>query len=205
MNFADIENTWRSPHNRPAAAEVEKQKMQFITDLRRRRRSAAGLLGITFIPLAFLTGKVVAHVFWPDPALDPVDLRQEWGIVPFFLLPWAGWLTMVLLYCRHRARHPNYERSINASVEALLDENRTERTRYKFIAGLLLASVAVLPLVVYQLRAVGKSGDEILIPAFVIYPAYVLAMVGWMTFHLRRKLQPRRRELESLLDSYRRA
>ena len=35
MNFADLETMWRSPHNRPSAAELEKQKMHFVAELRR--------------------------------------------------------------------------------------------------------------------------------------------------------------------------
>lgn len=202
MNFAEIQNTWHSPHNRPTAAERKEQHMKFIADLRRRRRSNLGLLGLTLVPLLFITGKVVLHVLWPDPALDAVDLRREWGIVPFFALPWIGWLFMVRLYRRHQANHADYASSICASVKALLDENRSERTRMKVIAGLLVASVLVLPLIVYQLRAVGKAGDEILIPAFVLYPAYVVLVLVWSGVNYRRKLQPRGRELEALLRAY---
>lgn len=203
MNFAEIENAWRSPHNRPDAAEMEKQKMQFVAELRRRRRAALGLLGITFIPLAYLTAKVVLHMVRPDPSLDAVDLTREWGIVPFFLLPWIGWLALAWWQRRHWIRHRDYARSVSASVAALLDENRAQRRRAKLVGGLLAASVLVLPLVVHQLRAVGKAGDEILLPAFAIYPAYVLGMIGWLVYHDRRKLAPAQRELEALLSSYR--
>src|SRR5690606_30448987 len=85
----------------------------------------------------------------------------------------------------------------------LLDENRTERVRYKFIAGLLAASALVLPVIVYQLRAVGKAGDEIMVPALVIYPAYVLLLLVWFAYYFRKKLSPRKQELETLLSSYR--
>jgi hypothetical protein len=202
MNFADIQQAWQSPHNRPSAAELEKQKMHFITDLRRRHRSSFMLLVLTFIPMAFLTFKLVMHIVSPNPELDPVDLSREWGVVIFFALPWAGWLLLVRLHRRHRTQFANYEQSINASVAALLDENRTERIRTKVVGGLLLASVVILPVIVFQLRSVGKSGDEILIPAFVIYPVYVASMVGWLAYRYRRTLLPRMRELEGLLHSY---
>src|SRR5687768_11789181 len=110
MNFDDIQQTWRSPHNAPSAAQMENEKMRFITDLRRRRRASFGLLCLTFIPMAFLTGKIFLHVLWPNPALDPVDLSREWGIIPFFALPWIGWLVLVYLHRRHHARHLNYDR-----------------------------------------------------------------------------------------------
>jgi hypothetical protein len=202
MNFDDIQQTWRSPHNAPSAAQIENEKMKFITDLRKRRRGSLLLIALVFSLLAFWTAKIVLHVLWPDPASKAVDLSREWGIMPFFALPWIGWGILVYLHRRHHTRHASYDRSISASVAALLDENRTERIRYKVIAWLLVASVVVLPLIVYQLRAVGKAGDEILIPAFVIYPAYVLGVLIWSAVHHRRKLLPRKRELETLLESY---
>lgn len=202
MNFADIENTWRSPHNRPSAAELEQQKMKFITDLRKRRRGNLLFLWLVFSLLVFMTGKVVLHVLWPDPALDKVDLAREWAIIPFFALPWIGWLFMVRLHRQHQTRHPDYGNSINASVAALLDENRSERSRYKVIAGLLVASTLILPVVVHQLRAVGKARDEILLPAYVGWPLYVLFVLVWAFFYYRRKLLPRKRELEALLAEY---
>jgi hypothetical protein len=202
MNFAEIENAWQSPQNRPTAAQLENEKMNFIADLRRRHRGNRIFLCLVLIPLTYFTAKVVLHVLWLDPALDKVDLSREWGIIPFFALPWIGWFMMVRLHCRHRARNANYERSINASVAALLDENRTERMRFKFIAVLLVASALLFPIIVFQLQAVGKAGNEIVIPALVVYPVYVLLMLVWFFFHHRRKLNPRKRELESLLQSY---
>ena len=202
MNFADIENTWRSPHNRPDQAQLEKQKMEFIADLNKRRRGNLFLLWLVFSLLVFLTGKVALHVLWPDPSLDRVDLSREWAIIPFFALPWIGWGVLDFLHRRHVRRHPRVERSIPASVAALLDGNRSERVRYKVIAGLLVASALGLPSIVHQLRTVGKAGDEILVPAFVIYPLYVVGVLVWAFIHDRRKLLPRKQELEALLKSY---
>lgn len=202
MNFADIENLWHSSQNRPDAAEMEKQKMKFVAILQKRRRAARVLLGLTAIPLVYLTWKVASHLIWPSPGLDPVDLRREWAIVPFFFLPWIGWLVMLGFYRRHHARHPAYDVSVQASVRALLDENRTEERRNYWVAAVLLASLVLLPVVIGQLRAVGKAGDEILLPAYVLYPTYVAGMVAGTLYHVRRKLLPRRRELEALARSY---
>ena len=203
MNFAEIQNAWQSPQNRPTAAQLEKDKMNFVTDLRRRHRGNRIFLGLVLIPLVAITGKLVVHLIWPDPALDSVDLSREWAVLPFFALPWIGWIVMLRLHRQHRARCANYDRSIHASISALIDENRTEQTRYKFIAALLIASVFVLPIIVFQLRAVGKAGDEILIPALVGFPLYVVGILLWFRHDLRKKLEPRKRELELVLASYR--
>ena len=202
MNFADIEKTWQSAENRPSAPQLEKQKMNLIDELHRRRRDTRGLLWLTAIPLVLITGRLLLHALWPAPGLDPVDLSREWMIVPFFLLPWVGWLLMWRLYRRHTARHANYEQSIQASVQALLDDNRREGLRTLAIAALLLMSLPLIGGVVWQLRAVGKMGDEVLIPAFVIYPTYVLLMVAWMGREYLKKMVPRRKELEALLTDY---
>jgi hypothetical protein len=203
MNFAEIETTWRSPHNRPTPAQLEKQKMNVIDELNRRRRSTRGLLWLTAIPLVLITGKLALHLLWPDPALDRIQVAREWAVIPFFLLPWAGWLLMWWLHRGHTVQHADFARSIRAGVAALLDENRRERLRTGVIAALLLGSVPLLGGVVWQLRAVGKAGDEILLPAFVIYPTYVLLTLGWIAFDYFRKTQPRGRELEGLLAQYR--
>ena len=57
-------------------------------------------------------------------------------------------------------------------------------------------------IIVHQLRAVGKAGDEILVPAFVIWPAYVALMAAWFGWYYFRRLLPRKRELEELMQAY---
>lgn len=203
MNFAEIETTWHSPHNRPTPAQLEKQKMNLTEELNRRRSDTRGLLWLSAIPLVLLTAKLVQHMLWPDPALSRFDLAREWMVIPLFLLPWAGWLVMWSLHHGHNAQHPDYAHSIQANVIALLDENRRARTRTLVIGSLLAASVPLLGSVLWQLRAVGKVGDGLLIPACVIYPTYVVLTLAWMGREYFHKMEPRGRELEGLLAQYR--
>jgi hypothetical protein len=203
MNFADIENVWRSPHNRPSPAELEKQKMKLVADLRRRRRGFAIFITLVFAVLAAMTGRLVFHVLWAAPSTSSdIDFSQEWGVLLLFPLPWLAALFFYREYRRHRLRHVNAEQSIGASVRALLDENRLARTRLKWVSVLHGAVLLVLPLVVYQLRAVGKAGDEILLPAFVLWPAIAIGILLALRFHDRRTLLPRKLQLEALLNSY---
>lgn len=203
MNFADIENAWRSPHNRPDAAALEKQKMQFLTELRRNRRATRGLLFLSAVPLVFFTTKIALHLVAPNPALVRVDLTREWAILPFFALPWIGWFALLREYVAGGRGHIGEDTSIQTSVAALLAEIRSQRRAHLIVGVLLVLSAIVLPLIAHQLRAVGKVGDGILLPAYILYPAYVLGMIAWVVWQDRRKLRPRESELRAVLESYR--
>jgi len=202
MNFAEIQTTWRSPQNRPSPEQWEKMKMKFVTDLSKRHRAMVAFLTGLGVALVVFTVKIGWQLIRPAAGTSEIDLAREWATIPFFALPWIGWIWMWVQYRRHRANHPDYARSTAASVKALLDDNRFERARYKMIALLQVASVVVLPAVVMQLRAVGKAGDEILVPAFVIFPAIIIAVFAGSTWRYRRTLLPRKQELEALLASY---
>lgn len=202
MSFAEFENTWHSPRNRPSVAQLEELKMKFVTDLNRRRRGLVYFLGMVGAVLAVITVALALHLISPDSPRDAIDPAREWAALAFLLLPWAGWGAMLRHYLRHRAAHRDYDRSIHASVQAALDENRMERSRYKLISLLQGLTLAILPLVIYQLRAAGKAGDEIVVPAFVLFPLILLGIFLASTYRYRVKLLPRKRELEELLAAY---
>jgi len=202
MNFADIENTWRSPPNRPSPAELEHQSMQLIAELRRRRRGFVLHLGLVLTFLTVVTFLILRHVIGTDPALNRIDVAREWGAFVLLALPWIAALVFARQSWRHFAGHADYDRSIRASVSALLDENRLSRTRVKVVALLHGLVLLVLPVVVIQLRAAGKAGDEILVPAFVLWPLLAAGIGGALLYYYRRKLLPRKRELEALLGAY---
>src|SRR5688500_9332057 len=119
MNFAEIENMWRSPLNRPSPAQLEELRMQFITDLTKRHRGFVIFMSVVGTALVFITGKFIVHLVWPRPMLDSIAVTREWAVIPLFALPWIAWALMVRQYRRHRALHPNYETSISSSVRAL--------------------------------------------------------------------------------------
>lgn len=202
MNFDDIQKTWQSPHNRPDTAQLEKDKMKFLADLRKRNRGAVIFMIWILCVLTFLTGKVGWHLAWPDPAENAIDLSGEWGVILLLGLPWICLLIFFRQYRRYRAANAGCERSLSASVRALLDENRLARERQKWAAILNGLMLLLMPFLVYQLRAAGKAGDEILVPAFVMLPALMLCIWCGMFWHQRRVLLPRKRELEALLATY---
>jgi hypothetical protein len=200
MNFADLEKTWRSPLNRPDAAALERMKQSFLNEHDRRRRANKRFLLIVGAVLTVITLRFLGAALW-SRGPGQVDFAREWGAVLFLLIPWAG----VIILARHLSRHDRAHGragTIADGLRALLAENRVSRWRLRVVAGLHGAGLLVLPVVVYQLRAVGKAGDEILVPAFLIWPLIVAGILAALWWHDRRKLEPRRRELEELLKSY---
>lgn len=130
-----------------------------------------------------------------------LDFAKEWSIIPLLALPWVIWVHSVLKYRRHRAGHADYERSIQASFQAILDENRISRRRMKIVGFVQLGAHLLLPLIVSQLKAVGKAGDEIN-AMFVLFPALFGCVLLGMIYHYRCRLLPRKQEIETLLSSY---
>jgi hypothetical protein len=202
MNFADLEKTWRSPLNRPDPAALDLMKQSFLAEHDRRRLGHKRFLFFVVVALTFITLRFLNAASWlGGEGGTTVDLAREWGAVIFLLIPWAG----VVMIARRLARHDREHGSagnIGESIRALVAENRVNRMRLRVAAALHLSALLILPVVVYQLRAVGKAGDEILVPAFVIWPLIAGAILLGLWWHDRRKLAPRQRELEALLKDY---
>lgn len=202
MNFADLETTWRSPLNQPDRAELETLKMNLVAELEHHRRGQRRFLFIVFVVLTAISVAAVGHLVAPRAGADPTHLSREWGLLPLLLLPWAGWAVMFRLHRRHLRAHPEYGASIRHSVAAALDENRRERLRTWCVGAVLVLSLPLLGIAVLQLRATGKAGDEILVPAMVLFPLYVCGTLGALAWRYLKKLQPRRHKLETLLREY---
>ena len=156
----------------------------------------------TVTPNGSITQETTRTAVLPDPTMDRIEPAREWGFLLLLALPWACLFLFFRRYRQYRARHAGFAQSISASLRALLDENRIARERQKWVAGLWALIMVLMPLLVHQLRAAGKAGDEILIPAFVLLPLLMLGVSGWMLWRDRRVLGPRQRHLESLLASY---
>ena len=117
MNFADLENTWRSPHNQPSAGELEKQKMDLIRTLHRRDRGFAIGLTLIFAALIVMTVALLRNQ-WFDGTSDRIDFQNEWSAVLFFLVPWFAALWILMRYRGHLARQGEYSGSIRDTIEA---------------------------------------------------------------------------------------
>lgn len=202
MKTDDLETLWQSPLNQPSAAQQHTQNMKFLSDLKRRRRGAVFFMGWILLVLSGLTGFVLFQFFGRGFGGGGTPFAREWAVLLLLALPWAGLVVFFRKYRRHRQAHPGYDLSIADSLRALLDENRMARSRQKWVALLWILMLLIMPLMVHQLRVVGKAGDEILVPAFVLLPMLMLAVFGWMMWHDRQVMLPRKRQLEELLAGY---
>lgn len=121
------------------------------------------------------------------------------SVASFDLTP-SGQLRSV----RSERENPASVRSVGEAVRTLLDENTAARAGLKVVAGLIGATLVLLPLVVWRLRATGKAGDEILGPAFIGWPLVAGAILAALWWHDRSQLRPRQRRLEALGHEYER-
>lgn len=200
MSFDDLNKIWDSPENQPSPEELEQAKAQFAASLKRRHRGFVRYMATVGTVLVVITVVFILELIWPDPE-GIIDFAKEWSVIPLFLLPWAALAFSVRHYRRHRDRHTDYETSIQASLQAALDENRISRKRHVFIGGLQIVFLLLLPLVVHQLKTVGKAGDEIN-AMFVLFPLIFGCIMLGMLWNYRRSLLPGKQKLESLLDAY---
>lgn len=198
MTYDDIQSVWGSPHNQPSHGELEQQKQRLALRLRRRYRGFLLITGLAATWLTVLGVGFARHV----ANGGAFDLSREWAAGLLFLLPVVALGVFWRQHFHHRSRHVLYQQSIVASVRALLDENRLSRTRLKLIAALNGVMLLVMPFIVVQLRAAGKAGDEILMPAFVLFPALMVFVFVVLALRYRRTLLPQKLELETLLKSY---
>jgi hypothetical protein len=201
MDLGDLTRVWRSSHNQPSSAELEEDKMKFMADLRRRHQGFVAFMAFVLAGLVFTTGKLLFHLLFPGPRADAVDFTREWAVIPFFVLPWAAWIYLVLQHRRHRAQYPDCDVSIRAALQGLLDENRLTRRRHVLVACLQAGFLLILPLIIGQLKAVGKAGSEIDV-MYVFVPAVFAAILLGMAWNHWRTLLPRKREIEALLKAY---
>jgi hypothetical protein len=198
MSFDDIETTWRSPHNRPSPDDVALEKAELVRRLRGRYRAFLLTVGAGVTALLGCGAALVRYKMQGGA----LDLDREWGSLLFFALPLLGAAVLLHHYRRHRARHADYNLSISAGLRAALDENRLERTRIKIIAGLYGVMVLVFPVIVSQLVAVGKARPREVHSMLVLFGALVVVVSLALAYHYRRRLLPRKRELEALLRAY---
>ena len=197
MNSADLERAWRSPRNSADPAALARAGDRLFADLERRRRARRLFLALVLGALTLLSVRVALATF-PRAGGPTIDPGRDWASLVFLALPWIGFIVLTRQMLRHERGHRQAEATIGDTVRGLLDENATARAGLRVTAGLLGATVLLLPVVVWRLRATGKAGDEILWPAFLGWPLLAGALLTALWWQDRHRLLPRRRHLEAL-------
>lgn len=203
MSYDELEHAWRSPRNTADTATLAAARDRFLAELARRRRGRQLFLSAVFGTLTLITVRG-AFAAWTRGGPPAMDLARDWASWLFLAVPWAGFFLLLGRLRRSERAHAGAGKSVRDAVRALLDENAAARAGLKVVAGLHGATLLLLPLVVWQLRATGKAGDEVLGPAFVGWPVVAATLLAALWWHDRFRLRPRQRQLEALRREYER-
>jgi hypothetical protein len=161
-----------------------------------------------------------AMVFWRDVREVGVSLLllPVWlylGVT--FSLPWSWYLTVPALLwiagymladrMRHGRRPPEPGEPLRLSVETSLAQVEHQigvlrSVHWWYLLPLALAMLAFVAQVAWQSRSIGWEMMAGLLLPVVVLGLIVFASVYWLNQHaVRSALEPRRRELETLLSS----
>jgi hypothetical protein len=197
MDYEALKQAWASNANNPSAAASAYVIAEARATLSRRRTHLRLLLvfaGVMLtIPLALMGLDIVT-----DQA-DLIDLRREWGLVPFVLIPFAA-LIVIARRAAPSAAAPTG--TLLNTFRALRADNAAARLRIAIIGGSMLLFAPLLFVLLGQLVSVGKMAPhEMQSAAVVLGGALALGMV-WMGVKYAVQLEPERRHLDALIAQY---
>ncbi len=197
MNFADLQKTWASAHNRPSAAELEEQKARLVRKLVGQRRGFFAFMAFPVTAMLAVTALLNWRVFGPGASTS-----DNWAGPLLLALPWAVVFTVIWQQIAHHRRHADYRESIPASLRALLDANRRAQFRATLIVWVHLASLPLLALVMWQLEAAGKARPHELRSMAAFFGGVIAVAVVALLIVRARKLRPEQARLQALLSDY---
>lgn len=196
MDYEALQNAWRSSGANPdAAARVYIVGEVRATVSRRRahlRRMLAFAAVMLTIPLALMAVDIVTG------QSDFIDLRREWGLIPFALIPFAA-LILIIGRGDHRDAPVG---SLLESFHALRNDNAAARARIFIIGGAMVVFAPLLIVLLNQLNAVGKMAADEMLSAGLVLGGALAASALWMAVRYFTQLQPERRHLDALIAQY---
>ena len=199
MDFERLERAWRSHANRlpdAAAAYVMEEMMQ---TLKKRRNEVRGILIFAGLALTLQTG-LILHALLVDQVLIP---GREWGA---FLMLGIGWAALAFIgfrFRQHLLAYPDPYSSSSDTLRALLDQNRSERQRMRFLGVAGIFFVAATALTLGQLEAVGKMTPANIRDFSILFGGGFLLGLVYACWRYFRVLKPEGARLERLLADYR--
>jgi hypothetical protein len=197
MDYEALKQAWASNANNPSVAVGAYVIAEAHATLSRRRTQLRRLLvfaGVMLtIPLALMGLNIVTgHA-------DFVDLRREWGLVPFVLIPFAA----LILIARRAARGTATPAgSLLDAFRALRADNAAARLRIVIIGGSMLLFAPLLFVLLGQLVSAGKMAPHEMQSAAVALGGALALSAVWMGAKYAVQLAPERRHLDALIAQY---
>lgn len=205
MNPPDLATLWNSPANRPHPAAWDAMLSKIRDRQRRRRRLFLGVLITASIQTILLIVSLTIRGFGGSGGIDGLvgSLSREWAAVFLLGLQTAAVVRFWILHGKGDRLAPGAGENLRAGLEILWRENRRTCARQKTIAALLAVMAASMPLVVNQLQAAGKAGEEIRLPFLLGVPVLAVAVILGMAWHFLKILGPEGRALNEQLAEIR--
>lgn len=199
MDFDRLERAWRSNANRPSEAAAAYLMEEMMETLKKRRGEMRGILIFAGLALIVQTWLILHALI----AQTVMDAGQEWGAFLMLGIGWVALATVGWRFRQHLLAYPDPYSSSSETLRALLDENRSQRQRMRFMGLVAVLFVAATALTLGQLQEVGKmTAGNIRDFAIVFGGGFLLGLVYalWRYFRI---LKPEGARLERLLADYR--
>lgn len=196
MNYEALQAAWASSGNNPSAAasayvmaEAQATLTQRASHLRRMLVFAGVMLTIPLglMLVDMLTGQV-----------DAIDLRREWGLIPFALIPFVA----LFVIARRAAPKAPPSGTLLQTFRALKADNAAARLRIFIIGGSMIVFAPLLFVLLNQIVATGKMAPHEMQSAAIVLGGALALSAGWMIVKYITQLAPERRHLDALIAQY---
>lgn len=196
MDYEALQNAWRSAGNNPSAAASAYLIEQAQATLAGRRRRLRRLLAFAGVMLTIPLGLMAVDIFTGQA--DVIDLRREWGLLPFALIPFAA---LILIASRAAPRAAPHGALLD-TFRALREDNAAARLRIFIVGGAMALFAPLLAVLLNQLVETGKMASHEMASAAMVLGGALLLSAGWMAVKYATQLAPERRHLDALIRQY---
>lgn len=197
MNYEALQAAWTSHANNPNAAANSYLIAEAQALVARRRAHLRRLLVFAGVMLLIPLGLLGVDLL--SGQSDMIDLRREWGLIPFALIPFVA---LILVARRATPPAPAATTTLLDSFRALRADNAAARLRIFIIGGAMAAFAPLLFVLLNQLVAVGKMAPHEMQSAAIVLGGGLLVGALWMAVKYFTQLAPERRHLDALIAQY---
>lgn len=197
MDYESLRAAWASSANTPSAAASAYLLAEAQDKLARRNAHLRRMLVFAGIMLTIPLALMAVDVFTGQA--DVIDLRHEWALVPFALIPF---IALVIIARRAGPRAIAPAGTLLDAFRALRAENAAARRRTVIISASMAVFAPLLFVLLGQLVAVDKMAPHEMQSAAIVLGGALALSAGWMIVKYAVQLAPERRHLEALIAQY---